>query len=676
MKHHFLLVAILLALAAPLSYAQQDSVAMHLGINDVVVTSKRDIISRPDMGGNISLSVDALNDMPRLGGAVDVIKLLQYTPGVAATQEGNTAMYVRGGDAGQSLVLLDGAPLYSPSHMLGFFSVLNTPHLSGLTLYKSGIPAEYGSSTSAITAIRTRRYMAKEFGIEANIGLIESDAAVELPIGKHLTLFASARHSYTQWLTSLLSDNTAIDYDFGDYGLGLVADLGSAGELSFNTHFNNDDAKADVFIYNSICTLRWWNALSTLSLRSELSPRTTMSNTLYGSIYDNRLNLAIATTNSHVRAGVADYGFKSVTNINLTDVTIDVGINYAYRRVRPQDIMLDTPNNRDSQHIENSSEAALFGSIHWPLHEHINIKAGLRLSLFANDHVWFYPEPRITVEVPVSSALRFWASYNFMTQYLQLVPQSNMSFATDFYLLSSEHTPPQLSHNLSLGYIHEALDGRLRWSAEAYYRYMLNVIEYDSRILEVIAGGTNHEAMLHSGRGESYGLETSIGYSDRTVDLHLNYTLSRSLRQFDAINGGNPFPANSDRKHNISLLTSYKPSSHWTLSATFVYATGAPYTATTALYIGGNAFLREYGPYNGSKLPDLHHLDISATYWFHSRHFERSGLNISIYNVYARRNPLMVSWSIEDNGTDKLYLRERHHIIYTIIPSISWTVKF
>lgn len=86
--------------------------------------------------------------------------------------------------------------------------------------------------------------------------------------------------------------------------------------------------------------------------------------------------------------------------------------------------------------------------------------------------------------------------------------------------------------------------------------------------------------------------------------------------------------------------------------------------------------MREYGPYNGSKLPDLHHLDISATYWFHSRHFERSGLNISIYNVYARRNPLMVSWSIEDNGTDKLYLRERHHVIYTIIPSISWTVKF
>lgn len=658
------------------AYAQQDSVAMHLGINDVVVMSKRDIISLPDIGGNISLSVDALSDMPRLGGAVDVIKMLQYTPGVAATQEGNTAMYVRGGDAGQSLVLLNGAPLYSPSHMLGFFSVLNTAHLSGLTLYKSGIPASYGSSTSAITEIRTHRHMPQSVTLEANIGLIESDAAIQLPIGECFALFASARHSYTKWLTSLIQENAAIDYDFGDYGLGFIADLGGAGELSFNSHFNSDDAMADVFMYSSTCNLRWWNALSTLSLQSELSDRVSMSNTLYGSIYDNRMNLKIATSNNDVRAGVADFGFKHKSSIRLEALKLDVGIDYAYRRVRPQKITFGASAPSSRTEIESSSEVALFGSVHWPLHQHLNIDAGLRVSLFASDNVWCYPEPRITIEVPVNSSLRFWASYNLMTQYLQLVPQSNMSFATDFYITSSEHTPPQISHNLSLGYSEQAFDGRLRWSAEAYYRYMYNVIEYDSRILDVIAGNTDHHAMLHTGKGESYGLETSIGYSDKALDVHLNYTLSRSLREFSEINNGNPFPANSDRRHNISLLASYKPSPRWTLSATFIYATGAPYTETTALYIGGNAFLREYGPYNGGKLPDLHHLDISVTYWFRSKLFERSGINLSIYNVYARRNPLMVSWAIEDNGSDRLYLDERHHVIYTIMPSLSWTFKF
>ena len=186
----------------------------------------------------------------------------------------------------------------------------------------------------------------------------------------------------------------------------------------------------------------------------------------------------------------------------------------------------------------------------------------------------------------------------------------------------------------------------------------------------------NHLSMLHSGKGESYGLETSFGYSSRCVDVQLNYTLSRSLRRFDNINNGAPFPAHSDRLHNLSLLATYKPSERWTLSATFVYATGIPYTATTALYISGNAFLREYGPYNGSKLPDLHHLDLSATYWFRTKRLQRSGLNVSVYNVYAHRNPLMVSWNVNRTADGGISIEERRHVIYTIMPSISWTYKF
>ena len=201
------------------------------------------------------------------------------------------------------------------------------------------------------------------------------------------------------------------------------------------------------------------------------------------------------------------------------------------------------------------------------------------------------------------------------------------------------------------------------------------VIEYDSRIFDVLTGTEDHMSMLHCGRGESYGLETSVGYSDGSVDLQVNYTLSRSVRRFEGINDGRPFPAHSDRRHNLSFIASYKPTSRWTLAATFAYATGIPYTGTTALYISGNAFLREFGPYNGAKLPDLHHLDLSATYWFRSQKLERSGINLSIYNVYARKNPLMISYSVQKSD-DRMYMEERKHVIYTIIPSISWTYKF
>jgi hypothetical protein len=176
---------------------------------------------------------------------------------------------------------------------------------------------------------------------------------------------------------------------------------------------------------------------------------------------------------------------------------------------------------------------------------------------------------------------------------------------------------------------------------------MKNVIEFDSNIYDVMIGNTNDYTRLHNGVGESYGLETSLGYSDRRCDVQLNYTLSKSLRQFDEINEGKAFAAHSDRRHNLSFIASYKPSSRWTFASTFVYASGAPYTMLRSLYISGNAMMRDMGPYNGSRLPDLHHLDLSITYWFKCSRLKYSGINFSVYNVYAHANPTMVSWNVQ-----------------------------
>lgn len=668
------LLTLLLAVSALVVRGQQDTAAMHLYFNDVVVSAESRVISQPDAVGNVSINMSSLSDMPRLGGAVDIVRMLQYTPGVAATQEGSTAMYVRGGDAGQSLMLLDGAPLYSPSHLLGFFSTLNTPHLSGLTLYKSGIPAMYGSSTSSVIDIRTNRYIPEELSVEGNVGLIESDAAIKLPVGERFALFATARHSYASWLAGYINDKATVDYEFGDYGLGFVADLVAVGRLVCNTHFNSDAARAAVRRFNSSCDLGWWNALGTLRLDTQLGESLSMSNMIYGSVYDNMLAPTIVANHYRVQAGVEDYGLKHSVTVALGSVTLSTGVDYACRRVRPQDVVEGGGHTLAA--MERSSEVAVYGSVAWPLGAWLRLNMGMRLSLFVADRMWCTPEPRISVELPLSATTRLWVSYNLMAQYLHLVPQSNMSFASDFYLTTSKHIPPQRSHNLSLGYASESTDVGLSWSVEAYYRYMMNVIEYDSRVMDVLFGISDHATMLHSGRGESYGLETSIAYSHRRCDLQVNYTLARSLREFDAINDGEPFYATAHRAHTLTLLASYKPSKRWTLSATFAYASGAPYTVPRSIYITGNVFLPEYGPYNAGRLPAIHHLDISVTYWFKSRHLERHGINLSVYNVYARRNPMMVSTEVNSHDDGRLSVTERHHVVYTIMPSIAWTFKF
>ena len=664
-----------LLFAALRGYAQQDSITLHYSVDDIVVSARQQVMSTPDKSGNISINMSALQDMPRFAGAVDIVKLLQFTPGVMATQEGNTSLYVRGGDSGQSRILINGVPLYSPSHLLGLFSVLNSAHLSGLTLYKSGIPASYGSSTASVTDIRTHAYIPQKFSIEGNAGAIESDAAMQIPIAEDFGLFLSARHSYTSWITDLIPvEKATMQYDFGDYGVGLVGDLGKVGRLLVNTHFNSDKTKAFVQSYSSDGNLSLWNSLGNITLESAIGKSITMRNTLYSSIYDNFLDVSVTSNRYGVSAGVESYGASNLTTIDLNAINLTTGINYEYRRVRPQYIVAEGEDNSGTAPLELTHEAAIFANANYRTLNDIDLNTGVRLSLFKHDRVWCYPEPRISISAPITATMRAWASYDMMVQYLLLAPQSNMSFATDFYVSSSSKTPPQLSHNLSLG----VSDSRnnLRYSVELYYRYMTNAIEYDTSVFEVLTGENSYTTHLYSGRGESYGIESNIGYTTSTYDIQLNYTLSRSIRQFDDINGGKPYPAHSDRRHNLSLLGSWRPSHRWSLAASFVYATGAPYTATKGILIAGNNFLKQYGSYNGGKLPALHHLDLSATYWFKRTRDKHSGINISIYNVYAHKNPIMISWDVSIDDNKRIHISEKEHTVYTIMPSISWIFKF
>ena len=669
------ILLILLLMIAMRSYGQQDSITLHYSVDDIVVSARQQVISEPDRSGNISINMDAMQDMPRFAGAVDIVKLLQYTPGVVATQEGNTSLYVRGGDSGQSRILINGVPLYTPSHLLGFFSVLNPAHLSGLTLYKSGILAYYGSSTASVTDIRTHAVVPKEYALEGNVGIIESDAAIQIPVSTDLGLFLSARHSYASWLTDLIPvESASIHYDFGDYGIGMVAELGKVGRLTVNTHFNNDKTKVFAQSYNSDGYINLWNGLGNISLESSIGKRITTRNTLYSSIYDNFLDVSITGNNYGVSAGVESYGASNTTTIDLNAINLTTGANYEYRRVRPQHIVAVESNSNSVAPLEQTHEMAIFANANYRTFNDIDLNTGLRLSLYKNDRVWCYPEPRISLSTPISKTMRLWASYDMMVQYLLLAPQSNTSFATDFYVSSSAKNPPQLSHNFALGL--SDTRGNLRYSVELYYKYMVNTIEYNTSVFEVLTGENNYTTNLYSGIGESYGMESNIGYTTSQLDLQLNYTLSRSLRQYDQINEGNPFPAHSDRRHNISFLASWRPSPRWTLAATFAYTTGAPCTATRGIYIGGNNFLREYGSYNGDKLPSLHHLDLSATYWFKRSKDKHSGINISVYNVYAHKNPLMISWDVSIDNNKRIHIKEKQHTVYTILPSISWIFKF
>ena len=90
------------------------------------------------------LSTLEIKNIPVLLGERDILKTIQLLPGIKSAGDGNTGFYVRGGAGDQNLILLDEAPVYNASHLLGFFSTFNSDAIKDMTVYKGGMPAQYG----------------------------------------------------------------------------------------------------------------------------------------------------------------------------------------------------------------------------------------------------------------------------------------------------------------------------------------------------------------------------------------------------------------------------------------------------------------------------------------------------------------------------------------------------
>ena len=72
----------------------------------------------------MEIPIDQIKSLPAIGGEVDLLKSLQLLPGCKAGERAQVdCMSVVSPD--QNLMLLDGVPLYSVSHLFGF-SVCST----------------------------------------------------------------------------------------------------------------------------------------------------------------------------------------------------------------------------------------------------------------------------------------------------------------------------------------------------------------------------------------------------------------------------------------------------------------------------------------------------------------------------------------------------------------------
>ncbi len=669
-------------------------------LQEVVVSANRNDanVSKPLMGVQ-KLSVTEIRDIPVIFGEKDILKTIQLLPGVQSAGDGNSGFYVRGGSIDQNLILLDGATVYDPSHLLGFFSVFNSDAIKDVTLYKGAIPAEYGGRLSSVLDVKMNDGNSKDYSASGGIGLIDSRLTIEGPIQKDDGSFiVSARRTYADVFLKLSKDTNTNRNSLYFYDLNAKANyrLGAKDHLYLSGYFGQDHLgisnSFDLTYGNSTGTLRWNHILN-----SKLFSNTS----LVYSKYNYTIGITSGNNDVGINSYIRDFDLKEDLEYYISSGNkLNVGFDVTDHTISPGNITASQSSNFNSLAIQNrhALESAIYVNHDIALSDKLNMNYGLRAEIFtvmgpgtfytydaggnAIDSAkygtgqtvinYFNLEPRWSASYKVSDNSSVKASYARTTQNLHLLSNSTSSNPTDVWIPSSNNVKPEIGDQVSLGYYQNLKENTYELSAEVYYRFMQNQIDYKNGA-QLIAN-TNVESQLVFGHGRAYGLELYARKKVGRLTGWISYTLSRTERQFPAINNDSWYPATQDRTHDLSVVGIYKLNKKWTLSSDFVYYTGNATTWPSGKYQVDGQIAFVYTERNGYRMPPYNRLDFSATLQGRKTKKTDSYWIFSCYNIYGRENPYSISFQQDPGDPNKTQAVQ--YALFRWVPSISYNFKF
>ena len=708
-----------------------------LQLDEVTIVGERVGDTRSSQMSATEMTVEKIKSVPVLFGEADIIKALQLMPGVQSGSEGNSGMYVRGGGPDENLFLLDGVPLYNVSHMGGFFSAFNTDAVKNVTLYKGSFPARFGGRLSSVLDITQNNGNDQELHGNASIGLIAAKFNLEGPIVKEKTTFSiSARRTYAEllviptifWINTLTSDSDGggTDLDAGYYFYDLNAKM---------THKFNDKSRLYASFYagrdkvhgtiNTVSSLgedmdmyienAWGNLIGSLRWNYALTPKTffnfSVSYTQYMNDIVGNIEKKLTPTDQHPSTMRGDYrsGIQELTSRFDFDYSpnpshsVKFGGYFTRHWFRPEvasgsvdyydQVQMNGAFQLDSTIMSDmvpANDLVAFVEDDWSVSEAVKINAGLHFSGFDVEHS-FYPslQPRLSGRVMLSDDLSIKAGYAFMNQYVHLLSTSGISMPTDLWVPVTDKVKPMESHQVAAGLFY-TWPGIADFSVEGYYKRMSNLIEYKDGAT-FFGSSENWENLVVAGDGWSYGVEFLAQRDFGKLTGWVAYTWSRTMRLFDregqVLNDGKPFPAKYDRRHDISIVLSYKFSERCDVSATWVFSTGNAATLSTRRYpmasddpddYDGEAGIYSELSYvegrNNYRMPNYHRLDLGVNFHRKFRRCHRT-INVSVYNVYNRQNPYMIYQSSTQgyNGYSSSLMQLS---LFPILPSAAYTLYF
>lgn len=640
-------------------------------LSDVEIMGKR------KLAGQLTLNQEDIQALPTLGSEPDVLKSLQYLPGVISGNEGSNNISVRGSDQWGNLVLLDGATIYNLNHALSFFSVFNNDAIEKADLYKSYFPLIYGGRTSSVIDVRMREGDNEKSRRSATIGAIASKVHIEGPIDKGKTSYLlSGRFAYPGNVIGVLERFRGTKMNFYDVNAKIASTLNERNRILLSMYNGGDRTFFNQLVRGY--AMNWGNTAATFRWEHEWTNKTLGNLSVIFSNYYYRYESKTNGLNYLWKSNMQSYQLKYDVDYVLSDeLHFKSGLSTHLFTTMPGGI--DNLGQADRvipyrMNRRNLLDMAIYGEIGYKLSSKWQLNAGIRLStLYAfesgelKSKCYVIPEPRLQLLFFPGRGNRLHIAFTQSSQSLHMLSNSSVGTPSDMWLPVNRQLKPAVMKQVALGYERNLAKSAYTLSLEAYYRKTNHIVDYTDNANIFL--NNQVETQLGTGHSDAYGAEFYASKNQGRFTGWISYTLSRARNKIVTFEDSE-YPPVYDRPHSLKIFLSYEAGRKrkCAFSAAFSYNSGMNLTLPVAHYQTQGTTFFIYSTRNGYRAPAFHELDLSMTCKLRKGRFI-----FSVMNVYNRKNVFTIYTSRQDFTKEP----EMHKMyLYGSLPSVSYQFEF